>query len=314
MTTGQAQGGFQITDGLPQAWDDQVNIESLSTDVEAELYHSDRSAISSSGLNLLRKSPLHFVNGWRNDRDEKPESEAFRLGRLVHLAILEGEKFLQVHRVEPDFGDMRKKENKEAREKWRSDLAPGSVLLSEEEMETVKGCVASLASNEMAMKILRDGMAELSGLFRDPMTNLKCKIRPDFVRMKDNWLVDFKTAQDSSLESFQRSVINYGYDLQMAFYFDGIERITGRQPSGAAWVVMEKSAPYDVSVYALDAITLEEGRRLYKNALKILAECLETGRWPGRNDGKIRDFSYPKWKLHQLETGQGLEFWGGVGF
>lgn len=298
---------------MPQPWYDG-HIQEFLEGVEAETYHGDRSAISSSGLNLIRKSPKHFKGLWTNEKDERPESEAFRLGRLVHLAILEGARFRELHRVQPDFGDMRKKENREQRDKWASDLPPGAVVLTQEEMETVKGCVASLAQNQMAMKILTGGRAELSGLFRDPHTGLKCKIRPDFVRDRDNWLVDFKTAQDSGLESFQRSVVTYGYDLQMAFYFDGIERITGKAPAGAAWVVMEKSPPYDVSVYALDAMTLEEGRRLYSGALKKLAQCLETGEWPGRNDGKIRDFIYPKWKLHQLESGQGLDFWGGVEF
>lgn len=272
-------------------------------------YHSDKTAVSSSSLNLMRQSPSHYFSRWTAETKEEP-NEALQIGKLVHTAILEGGRFHEKHLIQPDFGDMRSSANRAVRDKWLSELPKDAVVLTKDQMETVEGCVVALSKNDKALKILQNGVAEISGYWREPHTGLKCKIRPDFIRLKDNWLVDFKTSRDSSLRSFQRSVIDFGYDLQMAFYFDGIEKISGRAPEGAAWVVMEKTPPYDVSVYVLDGVTLEEGRRLYKYQIAKMAECLKNNYWPGRNDGKVTDFSYPTWKLRQLENGEGLEGWG----
>lgn len=272
-------------------------------------YHADKSSISSSGLKEMRESPNHFYAKWTREV-ESTDTDALKIGRLVHLAILEGGRFHEKRTVMPEFGDMRSPKNREVRDKWLADLPKDMIVLDKDDMATVSGCVVSLSKNDKALKILQEGIAEVSGFWREPHTGLKCRIRPDFIRLKDNWLVDFKTAQDSSMRAFQNSVIKYGYDMQMAFYFDGIEKISGRAPEGAAWVVMEKKPPYDVSVYVLDGVTLEEGRRLYKYNMAKLARCLKENKWPGRNDGKVTDFIYPTWKLRQLENGEGLEGWG----
>ena len=253
-------------------------------------YHGDRDSVSSSALRkAIDRSPAHALADLDTPR---PETPALLLGRAVHAAVLEPDTFESRYAVAP-ICDRRTKAGKEA---WASHLAahPDAATITASDAETVAGIVASIAAHPVARHAARGGEAELSGYFTDPETDVHCRIRPDYLRAADGIMVDLKTTLDASPGAFQRSINTFGYHVQAAMYAAGHEAITGDPPRDFLFVTAEKSPPYAVAVYRIDEAALEVGRRTYRRALRLWADCLERDRWPAYSE-RIEAISLPAW-------------------
>lgn len=151
---------------------------------------------------------------------------------------------------------------------------------------------------------------------------------------------DLKTTEDASPEGFAKSIANWRYDVQHAFYMDGTrlaleqgkcnppqegkaelsvywtDPVTGvlcrcrpdfwrGYPKHFAFIAVEKKPPYAVGVYVLDSEGVEIGRAQYQHDLRVYAECVRTGEWPGYGD-KIQTIRLPGWhankNAHLLEA------------
>lgn len=157
------------------------------------------------------------------------------------------------------------------------------------------------------------GVAERSVYWRDPVTGLLCRCRPDHWRA-DGIIVDVKTTEDASPEAFARSIANWRYHVQHAYYLDGINTMRSQyKPAGLdlpmpaearafVFLAVEKSArvvngvALGVAVYVLDNESVQLGRLEYQQDLARIAECTRSGVWPGYGD-KIMSLSLPQWEL-----------------
>jgi hypothetical protein len=196
----------------------------------------------------------------------------------------------------------------ESRFRFREDeiarIYDGMSMLTLDQMIAIQGMQASIAWHAGATRLLTSGMAELSAFWVDEETGVHCKCRPDFLALKpgtewqaDNLLgiVDVKSCCDASVEGFGRSIATYGYDVQAAYYQDGIYQITGlRLPF--YFLAIEKDAPNAVAVYRASEAMIEVGRKKYRAALQLMHWCGEHGYWPGyQPSGEIEDISLPGW-------------------
>lgn len=144
---------------------------------------------------------------------------------------------------------------------------------------------------------------------------------------------DLKTTEDASPEGFAKSIANWRYDVQHAYYIDGTrlaleqgkcnppqegtaelsvywtDPVTGvlcrcrpdfwrGYPKHFAFIAVEKKPPYAVGVYVLDSEGVDIGRAQYQHDLRIYAECVRTGEWPGYGD-KIQTISLPAWHANK---------------
>lgn len=82
--------------------------EGIYRDVPNEIYHGDRTAVSSSGLKLLLRSPAHFVAGQGASEET---TAALEFGTALHTALLEPEKYREQYVTKPDI-NRRTKEGK----------------------------------------------------------------------------------------------------------------------------------------------------------------------------------------------------------
>ena len=82
-------------------------------------------------------------------------------------------------------------------------------------------------------------------------------------------IIDLKTTKDASKESFRRSIDDYGYDLQAAFYTDAVKMAIGREVP-FYFLVVESDAPHSVRLYRIGQASIEVGRRKYRMALQLL--------------------------------------------
>jgi hypothetical protein len=262
-------------------------------DLSNEEYHRDKSALSSSSLKKLLKSPKSFYS-YATGEQEFKETDAMRLGTLFHMALLEPELFKKKYVLMPDFGDMRSPKNRQTRDEWKANQAPDAVILSEEEKTDIIGMINSVARHRDAARMLKNGQSEISGFFRDPTTGMKCKIRPDFFLEKDMALMDVKTTEDCSLEAFSRTLWSYRYDVQMAMYCEGIRMITGKAVVHPMYLVIERKPPYECAVYRCDEGLIARGMTDYLGCLDLLKNCLDTNKWPGYQS-QIQDIALPRW-------------------
>lgn len=150
----------------------------------------------------------------------------------------------------------------------------------------------SVMAHPAARKLLqRQGKAEQSIYWNDPVTGVSCRCRPDYLT-DDDFAIDLKTTEDASQEGFSKSIANYRYHVQDPFYSDGILHATGRRVRGFFFIAVEKSAPYAVQVFQVDEESRELGRMEYMRDLESYAECEETGVWPAYSD-RIEPIAVP---------------------
>ncbi len=261
------------------------SFENKWADLSEEDYHADKSAVNSSSLKYMVKSPFAYLNAYRNDIEKTP---AMHFGSLAHMAILEGDNFNKKFIVAPIFeaptlkGEMstRSKAAIEMREEWYRNVEPGKVVVTDEELEKLKRMIDAIITNPVAREVLSKGKSEMKGYFRDERTGLKCRFMQDFVNFDLSAKVEFKTTQDCRWESFRRSVETLRYDIQDSFYDKGIKAITGVIPESSVWVVSESVAPYECKVHEVDEIYKASGQHEVRYCLNRIAECIKENKFP----------------------------------
>lgn len=253
----------------------------------AKRYHEDK-AIGHSGILRMLKSPAHLREYLDYPHQLTP---AMAFGSAVHSFILEPKRFSEEYSVAEKF-DRRTKEGKEAAAKFDAENQ-GKTLITSEELATLTLIRASVHSHKGAARLLSRGDAELSVFWNDPATGIACKCRTDW--FDGEAITDVKSCTDASLNGFSRSVATFGYDVQAAFYVDGIKAATGMElPFN--FIAAEKDAPHAVAVYRADPEVIEVGRKKYRAALQLLKWCQESGSWPAyQPEGEIELISLPRW-------------------
>lgn len=242
-------------------------------------YHSDTSRISKSGLDLINRSPLHYYSAYlAPDRPERKETDAMRKGTGFHMLTLEPEDFLHKCIVSPQF-DRRSNAGKAAYAEFHA-MAADKIILTEQQCIDTKGMISSLRKHPLLSEILRAGDAEKTFTWEDPETGAPCKCRPDWLSSSTGLVLDLKSTQDASRYAFGKSAYQHRYHVQSPFYLDGLEH-SGHRMDGFVFAAVESVYPYAVQVYYVDDHVNDLGRYRYKQDLKVYAECLRSGNWPG---------------------------------
>lgn len=253
-----------------------------------ETYHADRSAVSSSQLKLILRSPLHFQHGLQAPHIETP---AMRIGTAIHTALLEPERFRNIYRVAPEKG--RSAADKLAFANYVV-AHPDKVLISRSEMDMVEAVQQTVARHQLASKLLRMGQAETSIFWHDPETAIRCKCRPDL--LVSPWLIlDIKTTEDASEEAFMRSCAQYHYDLSAAMYREGVWHAT-KKSLDFVFLAVEKKPPFAVALYRASDRFLQHGDMLFRRTLSTLKDCRQAASYRGyQPDGVISEIDLPRW-------------------
>jgi exodeoxyribonuclease VIII len=136
----------------------------------------------------------------------------------------------------------------------------------------------------------QDGHREHSYTWTDPTYGIACKARPDWHSADRRLIVDIKTTQDCSRREFTRSIAKYAYHLQAAW---------NTQALGAEQfliIAVESQRPYAVAVYPISPEAMAAGARRIDRAMEGLAQCRDTGIWPGPEGNLIAEpISLPGW-------------------
>lgn len=249
--------------------------------ISNEQYHADVSRISKSGLDLIAKSPAHYYAAKLDpNRDIRRETKALMQGRVIHTAILEPTSFGQQYAVMPEL-NLRTNAGKEQLATFQQQNA-GKTIIDLETYELSQVVRDRVYAHPAAASLLQSGRAEATFVWKDGETGVDCKCRPDFLT-SDRIAVDIKTTEDASPAAFGRSSWKYRYHVQAAFYWDGLVA-NGYVPEAFVFIAVEKTPPYPVAVYFVDAATMSLGRLTYINDLTTYKGCLHSGHWPAYGD------------------------------
>lgn len=272
----------------------------LYENVPAEDYFA-WDAVSNSRLNLLRKSPKHYQFGFVES------TGAMLLGTLVHSGVLEPLSIAKRYVFMPDYSNHPEnvtgngdrsfssatKFVKSMQETFRR-LHHDKEIVSEEQYNQMVGIATSLTENDIARQLLRDGKSEVSLVWDDPLTGLRCKARADW--LKPGVMVDVKTTMDAA--EFERSIVRYGYHRQMAFYQRGLKM---HGIDVMPWIIcVEKSAPFGCRCAPMEDAALKIGAKEIDGLLCQLVECQESNCWPGYPNPET--WSCPDWYRQQAEA------------
>lgn len=274
--------------------------DGLHAEFPADDYHARIPGVASKGaLDEIARSPARY-KAWL-DGKVREETPALSLGKAIHMALLEPDRFARTYLIAPDFGPCRKtadcsseraKDNKTRRDAWRAEHA-GAVLLDSRDGATTLGMVRAVVEHPTASALLLDGIAEATLKWRDPETGLVCKGRPDYYLPDIATCLDIKSTVDAREDSFSRSIFNYGYHRQEAHYSDGFREV--KLPlEDYLLLAIEKEPPFDLSIWQLDDDARAVGREQVRAAMLKMAHFHALNEWPGYPIG-IHPISLPAW-------------------
>jgi hypothetical protein len=279
----------------------QIQIFSLEkpqwkTDLSNESYHADKTAVSSTALKKILKSPKQFYSHFVLDELKQTPTPSMRLGSLFHMCLLEPARFRETYQMMPEFKGTGARK---AKAEWLlKSETEGSVICTDKELITLEGMINSLLKHNDACNMMKSGVAEISGYYTDPKTGILCRIRPDFFEPDLMALVDIKTTMDCTYSEFSKSIWGMRYDFQMAMYCAGIEIITGKKVQYPVFIAVEKTPPYEIGMYTADDGIMGKGLQDYQKALDLLKACIEKNEWPGYQLS-VQSISLPYWALEK---------------
>jgi len=251
-------------------------------------YHA-APGISKSGLDLIAKCPAlyraRYIDGVAQE-----ETAAMRIGSAAHLLVFQPEDFGRFFAVRPVV-DGRTKEGKLIIARFGFENEHRTILSQDEHLQAsaIRDAVFAHAG---ARQLVEGGIAEQSFFAEEPSSGIVRKVRPDY--MGHGLLIDLKTTTDASEAAFSRTCWNLRYHVQAAYYLDTVEMVTGWRPEGFVFIAAEKGSG-QVAVYVASQSMIEAGRIQYQHDLEVYRRCLETGVWPGYNNGRAIEISLPHW-------------------
>jgi exodeoxyribonuclease VIII len=243
-------------------------------------------ALSNTRMSLLAQSPRHFKFNAALDERMK----CLVAGRLIHTHTLEPALLACRYAVMPDFAnDLNNQTDKglpstSSQTRWCKEQVFNFESANSDREIVIESwwreallTVESIRSDESSREIFETpGPTELTVVWDDPETGIRCKARID--KVAGPKLVDLKST--SRLATFTKSIASYDYHRQLAHYQAGYAALTGEllQP----WIVAAETVPpYCIQSAPLhdEAVNCGESRR--RKLLRLLRECLDADHWPG---------------------------------
>jgi hypothetical protein len=251
-------------------------------------YHADP-AISASHLKAItQQSPYHYWSRFLDSKRPTVEpSSAMRLGSLAHCAVLEPDELSKRYAIAPD---RRSNAGKAAAAEM---AANGIEAVTESDMALALNMADAVRQHPYAAALLADGKAEQSFWWDDKATGQRCKCRPDWYQ--GTTIVDLKTCQDASPNAFARACATFGYHTQAAHY------LNGTFADRFVFVAVEKTYPYAVGVYELDAAAMAAGKEQCRIGLQTISNCRAINEWPSYTT-TCDTISMPNWALSTTPT------------
>jgi|10_taG_2_1085330.scaffolds.fasta_scaffold03861_10 hypothetical protein len=200
--------------------------------------------------------------------DLRPESSPFREGTLGHTTVLEFDDVHDRYICMPKV-DARTKQGKEMKRLAEQQAAAeGKELMNQDEFTRALRWRENILNDPYSKKLMTNGLTghnEVSGFWRHELGVDAC-LRADRFLPDLDIIIDAKFMASGSPESFRRDIFKYRFDIQAAWYIEGMYAITG-QVCDFMFLVCEKSWPWNVQLYRIEDEWLENAREDIKKGI-----------------------------------------------
>jgi hypothetical protein len=213
-----------------------------------------------------------------------------QFGTVVHAMVLEPHTVQDVVRVLPADAPAKRSAADKA---WHEAFAAGGhIIMAAEDYARAAAARAALLAHPAAR--LLDGALREVSMFWKSTYGAPCKARADILAADYSFVLDVKTTRDASPDEFKRSMWNFRYDIQAAWYMDAVQQVVGVRPHSFVIAAVEVEPPHGVMFYRIEDSALEIARRDINHALYEYVLARESGVWRGY-DTDIVSLSLPKW-------------------
>lgn len=278
-------------------WDGQrIARPGIYAGIPLEDYHRgdicDGPSLSSSGLRLLwSKSAKHFwdaspLNPDRAEPDD--DKKEYVLGRAAHHLVCGELGFADLYVIRPDKapdGRAWHGSNTSCIKWFAEQKRLRKTVLTPEMVEQVRGMAISLGNNSMMRAGILSGLVERSLFWRDPVTNVWLKARPDVISTASGDFADLKTTNSVLYRDTQYSLDEFGYMQQGALVLEGA-RALQLEATSFSLVWVEKKRPHCVRVQMLIDEDLARGAKMNRVAIDTFHACYTAKHWPGPGDDR----------------------------
>ena len=274
-------------------------------DLDPRQYHADpcpEPSLSSGVARLLiDKSPAHarLAHPKLNPEWEMGDDAKFSTGSTVHQLLLgKGRDIVII-----DAEDWRKKDVRTAR-----DLAFGQgqiPILAGDYANTEKmanACREQLTDAGFGHVYSDSSQSETVMAWKD-QGGIWCRAMLDWHCYEDGWLTiyDHKTTSgDAEPAALPRKLVEFGYEVQAAFYERGLQILKPEYAGRVRWrwIFQETRAPYSITIAEMAGDSRTIGAKKAAMACALWAKCLRSGKWPRWYPG-VHRIEYPAWAEEQ---------------
>lgn len=280
-------------------------------DIEDDVYHLVP-AISKGQLDDFNNLPAKYYYKHFVDYTHEP-TDPMKIGSMVHHGVLDPKGMAGKYKSDLSIIEGLEKDYKLIDGKWFCDDKAAKPTGTTEYKNKVKDlqsddiCVIKYKDYDMALEmvsntlkkekvqdLLKDGKMEMAMFAIDPITGLLMKIKVDIANFAKRILSDLKTTSDARVKEYQKSIANFRYHVQAAYYCNLATVLFGVPFDTFAWIVAEKQKPYPVANYYCDEAAFEKGQIEFRQDLNSLAACLENDDFPGYEED-FEPISLPHW-------------------
>jgi len=286
-----------------------TELQGIVHNLDEATYHAHPALSSTEARIILNESPAHY----RYKKDHPPliaPSKKFDIGSAVHSLVLG--KGYEAKVIPADILASNGAISTTAAKAFVADARDkGLIPLKAEEFQPIADAAEAVMAHPAAKQLFGQPADGEVSVFATSPEGVDVRARFDFLPTESllgqpsRVAVDLKTARDASPRGFEKSIADYGYETQRAWYLDALKWATG-EAAEMVFVAVEKEPPYLVAVHQLATVWAEMGSEKARRARQVFAECAESGVWPGYGD-EVHLLSPPQWLLFRHEEEYGNE-------
>ena len=195
-------------------------------------------------------------------------------GNAGHCLVLEPDRFHQSYVPAPQ-GLRCRSNSGQARWKAFADQHPGKTVLPRNLWDQLMTSERALAVHPRVSDWMSEGHGETSLFWQDPEFSLSCKARLDWFNPSQNVILDLKFSNNGREDYCRKQMSQNHYDLQAAWYCQGIAEVQGVFPQFVL-IFVENVKPHRIQHFILSSRELEEGKSKIQKALKAMNKKAET--------------------------------------
>lgn len=279
-------------------------------------YYENRTHISQSELKAMHANPQEWSEIRCGRLPKKKPTADMKLGNILHCRLLEPHLFTERYATMPAFEmdalnatDAGKQSTSKATKYYKQksaewiDKNKGREFVDEETIAQVDFMIHAISNHKEVCELLYADIMDFEKEVFTEYRGVKIRGKLDAINHNKTRIIDLKKTQSAEPEQFGKSVIEYGYDIQLAMYLTLVELSLGvtLSPEDYYFILVEDAAPYRVGVQHGTEEMLRLGQAKLIDLIEEYKRRTETNNWLKSWQTGIVPVQLPRWAFNNKE-------------